>query len=148
MWKSFVLLVTIASVSSLASPGPLGLQIGVSTAEDVAATRKMTLVGKNRITGGNVYLLNMKSDLGESMPPLVIFDEHGRLAAVLIKREPLWFSMRHDALRKEWKLVEKQTNSPWDMSALFSNGNAYVSLQLRPGGHVMREDYVGKDYYL
>lgn len=149
-----LLLLTFTMISFLwADPAPLGLEIGKATVKEAKEKFKLSLVGINYYTNGEMYDVDVSQiEMKYIKKCSLIFDKNGKLVAVIMtfsksgsgQNNPE-FQYYYKLLKEKYKLVKSEIPFVGDTYARFVSGNTEIILEAPHLSFTKTLTYINKD---
>lgn len=149
-----LILFIFASTSYLwADPAPLGLEIGKATIKEAKEKYKLSYVGINQYTEGEMYNVDAyQIEMKYLKNCSLIFDKNSKLVAVLMTfsksgsgRNNPEFQYYFNLLKERYKLVRSDIPFVGDSYARFVDGNTEIILEAPHLSFTMTLTYIKKD---
>ncbi|MFN3599163.1 MAG: hypothetical protein ACK4VK_05450 [Aquificaceae bacterium] len=151
MLKLLLLLFMISCV--WADPAPLGLEIGKATIKEAKERYRLTYLGINKYTQGEMYKVDVSElDMKYIRECTLLFDKNGKLVAVVMSfsksgsgRRTPEFEYYYKLLREKYSLVESRIPFVGDTYARFVDGGTEILLEAPHLSFTMTLTYIKKD---
>ncbi len=136
-----------------ADPAPLGLEVGKATIKEAKERYRLTPLGINKYTQGEMYEVDIsKFDMKYIRNCVLSFDKDGKLVAVAMSfskngsgRNTPEFEYYYKLLREKYDLVESRIPFVGDTYAKFVDGGTEILLDAPHLSFTMTLTYIKKD---
>ncbi|NPA40771.1 MAG: hypothetical protein GXO18_00650 [Aquificae bacterium] len=127
MLKLLALILTAGIV--FADPAPLGLELGKATVKDAKKLYRLKEKGINKYSLGPMFTVPISQTNIEGLKEAtLIFDERGKLVAVILEFPKSKWNDVYKALRKKYRLIKSKIPFVGDRYAEFKDGKTLIML--------------------
>ncbi len=135
----------LVSCSALANPAPFGLELDKATEKKFKDKFTESSLGVNLYSHGNMYSVPAH-ELGLSglKSSTFIFDTHHKLVGVLLTLPKTRFDSLMSSLSSKYRIKEKQIHFVGTKKAVFTNGNAEITMLAPHLSFEMSLNYITK----
>lgn len=132
---------------SLANPSPFGLELGKATVADLIDKYTTELLGVNSYSNGLMYDLT-PSELGLNglQQARVIFDEDGKLVAVLTKLPKHRFDDLYSMMRGKYRVKSQQIPFVGNKKVVMQDGDTEITLEAPHMSFEMEMNYINEGF--
>ena len=147
MTKWMTVALVFLPMVALADPAPFGLEIGKATISEVKQKHGMQRTGINKYSKGEMYDLEVsRIGLDGLRTATVIFNQNGKLLAVLTTLRKAKFDDLFNGLSNKYTLISKRIPFVGSKSARFVDGDTEITLSAPHLGFKMQMNYINMEF--
>lgn len=143
-----ILVGLLMSFVVMADPAPFGLEIGQATVEQMKKKYTATYKGVNKYSGGKMFDLPT-AELGVSglKEATAIFDQEGKLVAVLLTLPKRKFDSMHQSLSNKYRVTRRDIPFVGNKEVVYKDGATEVTLSAPHMSFDMSLNYINNAFY-
>ncbi|TKD46455.1 hypothetical protein [Azotobacter chroococcum] len=146
MKKEIAISLSLLSSVAFADPTIFGMELGVTTEQQLKSAYNVNHIGTNKYSNGNMYSVPVSAINFDGLQEVTtVFDTEGKLLAVLTTLPKSKFDYLHKTLGGKYKLVNQNIPFVGNKSAKYRDGTTEITLDAPHLSFQMSMNYIRDD---